>query len=81
VLEFLDALGASFLRALVTIRADQIIAAAAFLQFAIAAANEAERLNELLRAFFAILAIVFGVLSAVLAIIFVVGQLRPPRAR
>jgi hypothetical protein len=49
VIGFLDALGASILRALVAIRAGLIIAAAAFLELAIAAANESERITSFLK--------------------------------
>jgi hypothetical protein len=52
LIEFLDALGASILRSLVAIRAGLLIASAAFLEFAIAAANEAERLTTFLKSFF-----------------------------
>jgi len=48
----IEALGASLSRALVAIRAGLIIAAAAFLQLAIAAANESQRLSGALQGFF-----------------------------
>jgi hypothetical protein len=48
----IEALGASLLRALVAIRAGLIIGAAAFLQLAIAAANESASLTDSLKAFF-----------------------------
>jgi hypothetical protein len=78
VIELLDALGAAILRSLVAIRAGLIIAAAAFLELAIAAANESERLTSLLKPPFAIIAAAFGVLSIAVAVLFVLRQFRPP---
>jgi hypothetical protein len=48
----IEALGASLLRALVAVRAGLIIGAAAFLQLAIAAANESSVLSGSLKDFF-----------------------------
>ena len=70
----IEALGASLLRALVAIRAGLIIAAAAFLQLAIAAANESEVLNSPLRGFFEAVAIAFGVFSVLTGVLFLIEQ-------
>jgi len=72
----IEALGTSILRALVAVRAGPIIAAAAFLQLAIAAANESAILNDILKDFFAAIAMAFGVLSVLTAILFVGQQIR-----
>jgi hypothetical protein len=69
-----EALGASLLRALVAIRAGLIIGAAAFLQLAIAAANESAMLNSPLKGFFEAVAIAFGILSVVTGILFIIEQ-------
>jgi hypothetical protein len=79
VIEFLDALGSAILRSLVAIRAGLIISAAAFLELAIAAANESERLTGFLKPFFAIVAIAFGALSVAVAALFAFRQFRPAR--
>jgi hypothetical protein len=71
---FIEALGANLLKALVAIRAGLIIAAAAFLQFAIAAANEAAPLNAPLRGIFEAIAMAFGVLSVLTGLLFLVEQ-------
>jgi hypothetical protein len=72
----IEALGATILRALVAVRAGLIIAAAAFLQLAIAAANESAIMNDVLRDFFAAIAMAFGILSVLTAILFVGQQIR-----
>jgi hypothetical protein len=69
-----EALGASLLWALVAIRAGLIIGAAAFLQLAIAAANESAMLNSPLRGFFAAVAMAFGFLSVLTGVLFLVEQ-------
>lgn len=70
----IEALGASLLRALVAIRAGLIIGAAAFLQLAIAAANESTLFNFPLRGFFEAVAIAFGLLSVLTGLLFLVEQ-------
>jgi hypothetical protein len=70
----IEALGANLLRALVAVRAALIIAAAAFLELAIAAANESTTLATSLKDFFEAIAIAFGVLSVLTAILFFVEQ-------
>jgi hypothetical protein len=70
----IEALGASLLRALVAIRAGLIIGAAAFLQLAIAAANESAMLNSPLRGFFEAVAMAFGFLSVLAGVLFLVEQ-------
>ena len=70
----IEALGASLLKALVAIRAGLIIGAAAFLQLAIAAANESALLNVPLSGVFAAIAIAFGVLSVLTGALFLVEQ-------
>lgn len=75
MIEFLDALGSAILRSLVAIRAGLVIAAAAFLELAIAAANESERLSGLLRPFFEVIA----ALSLTVAALFVFRQFQPLR--
>jgi hypothetical protein len=77
-LDPVDALGAGILRALVALRAGSIIGAAAFLEMAIASASMSEKLTGFLRIFFAGLAVFFGLLSAVSAVMFMVGHLRAP---
>ena len=71
----IEALGASLLRALVAIRAGLIIGAAAFLQFAIAAADESAALTDSLKDFFAAIAMAFGVLSVLTGILFILQQI------
>jgi hypothetical protein len=73
----IEALGASLLRALVAIRAALIIAAAAFLQLAIAAANESAALASSLKDFFEAVAMAFGVLSVLTGVLFLVEQVWP----
>lgn len=70
----IEALGASLLRALVAVRAGLIIGAAAFLQFAIAAANESAVLNGSLKGFFEAIAMAFGVLSVLTGFLFILQQ-------
>jgi hypothetical protein len=69
-----EALGASLLRALVAVRAGLIIGAAAFLQLAIAAANESATLNAPLRGVFEAVAVAFGLLSVLTGLLFLVEQ-------
>ena len=76
MIEFLDALGANILRSLAAVRAGLVIAAVAFLELAIRAANQAERLTGFLKPFFEFLTVVFGVLSALVAAMFVIRQFR-----
>ncbi len=71
----IEALGASLLNALVTIRAGLIIAAAAFLELAIAAANESVVLNAWLKDVFEAIAVAFGFLSVLTGILFIFEQL------
>jgi hypothetical protein len=71
---FIEELGASLLRALVAIRAGLIIAAAAFLQLAIAAANESTVLNSPLKGFFEAVAIAFGLFGVLTGVLFLVEQ-------
>jgi hypothetical protein len=73
----IEALGASLLRALVAIRAALIIAAAAFLQLVIAAANESAALASSLKDFFEAVAMAFGVLSVLTGVLFLVEQVWP----
>jgi hypothetical protein len=70
----IEALGAGLLRALVAISAGLIIAAAAFLELAIAAADESVVLNAPLKGFFAAVAIAFGVISVLAGILFLIEQ-------
>ena len=70
----IEALGASLLNALVAIRAGLIIAAAAFLELAIAAANESVVLNAWLRDVFEAIAMAFGFLSVLTGILFIFEQ-------
>ena len=75
----IEALGASLLRALVAVRAGLIIGAAAFLELAIAAANESAVLSGNLSGFFAAIAVAFGILSVLTGILFILQQLRTQR--
>jgi hypothetical protein len=75
----IEALGASLLRALVAIRAGLIIGAAAFLQLAIAAANESASLTDSLKAFFEAIAMAFGVLSVLTGILFILQEISTRR--
>lgn len=69
------ALGASLLRALVAVRAGLVIGAAAFLELAIAAANESAAVTGTLTGFFEAISKAFGVLSVLAGILFVLQQI------
>lgn len=73
--DLLELLGAGILRALVVIRAGLVIAAAAFLQLSIAAANQAQILSDPLRTFFTGLSIAFGCAAFITAVLFLAEQL------
>jgi len=76
MVEWIEALGAGLLRALVAVRAGLIIATAAFLQLAITAANEAQQLDDPLKKLFQGIAIAFGLFSVTTAVLFVLDQVR-----
>lgn len=70
----LEALGTGILRALVAVRAGLVIAAAAFLELAIASANQSKTVVDPLKTFFAALAMAFGSAAVVVVILFIIQQ-------
>jgi hypothetical protein len=77
-----EALGAAVLRALVAVKAGLVIAAAAFLELSIAAANQSKNVSDPLKTFFIVLAMVFGSAAIIVVLMFIieqVQQLRGPR--
>lgn len=74
VIGLIEVVGAGLVRALVAIRAGLIIGAAAFLEMAIAAANESKAVPEPLKTFFAIVAMVMGSGALLTVLMFLIEQ-------
>ncbi|MGH6742305.1 MAG: hypothetical protein ACREDY_25310 [Bradyrhizobium sp.] len=70
----LEVLGSAILRALVAVKAGLVIAAAAFLELAIASANQSKNEIDPLRTFFVILAIAFGSAAVIVVLLFIIEQ-------
>jgi len=77
----LEALGTGILRALVAVRAGLVIAAAAFLELAIASANQSKNVADPLRTFFIMLAMAFGSAAVIVVILFIIQQIQQLRGR
>ena len=77
----LEALGTGILRALVAVKAGLVIAAAAFLELAIASADQSKNLVDPLKTFFIVLAMAFGSAAVIVVALFLIQQVQQLHAR